>query len=133
MSEKTEKDLPEPPEEKKQEPKTSDMMGTESISDVPAVATSALSFDWGGLVLSIFTNGLVAKTVSLVVLILGEVFEAKKRAREKDEKFILDQKLFNEIVAASLDRMLTSAKQESGEARDVEDQMDKDRERGSLQ
>ena len=61
----------------------------------------------------------------LLSLILGEIFEAKKRARLANEKYEIDKQKFIEISQKCIDKMRSDAALEAHQAQDVEDQIDK--------
>lgn len=72
---------------------------------------------------------LVAQILRLVILVVTEWFTAKKNAREATEKFDTSQLAFKIIVSRALEKMISDAKEESGQVGSVEDRMDADRKR----
>lgn len=68
---------------------------------------------------------LLAGFLKLGSLVLGEIFEAKKRAREANEKYEVDREKFLAISQRALDKMRTDAVEEAKQAQDVEEQVDK--------
>ena len=67
---------------------------------------------------------LIIGILKLGYLILTEVFEAKKRAREKQEKYELTMEKFNELAKKAMQRMKDSAKKEDTNSAD--DAVDKE-------
>jgi hypothetical protein len=67
---------------------------------------------------------LIVQFLKLGMLILNEIYAAKKRAREAQEKYEITQDIFHEIVLKCIERLKTESAMESKEAQDVEDQID---------
>lgn len=61
-----------------------------------------------------------------LVLIFGEYFSARARAREKQEKFEINEAKFQELVNNAMERMRELAKKESAGAGNAWDAADKD-------
>lgn len=61
----------------------------------------------------------------LAQLVLGEIFEAKKRARLNNEQYTLDRQKLLDVTQKCLDKMRADAVEEARQAQDVEDQVDK--------
>jgi len=59
-------------------------------------------------------------------LIIGEIFAAKKRAREADEAYELDKTKFRDVALKALEKMRAQAREDSGLANKVEDEVDKE-------
>ena len=66
---------------------------------------------------------IISNILSLVGLVLGEIFAAKKRARLKQEAFELDQKMFNEMVQRTLVKMRQNVQDTNAQLNDLDDQM----------
>jgi len=69
---------------------------------------------------------LVSSILSFLMLVIGEYFEAKKRARLKEQAFELDQKTRDEIFDSALVRLRAQAAKASHQAQDLEDRVDSD-------
>ena len=70
---------------------------------------------------------LISRALQLALLIIENALWKKKRARELKMKYEADMAEFEKLAAASLTKMLSDARRESGEARDIEDAIDRDR------
>lgn len=68
----------------------------------------------------------IGAALRFLVLIFGEIFESKKRAREKEEKFELDQKKFLELAEAVILKMKRDAMKDSDDAKDIDDHIDEE-------
>lgn len=66
----------------------------------------------------------VGSFIQLLVLILGQFFDSKARAREIKEKYEKRKKEFDEAVRKALAKTLENAKSDSGDANDLEDKID---------
>lgn len=64
--------------------------------------------------------------LKLTLAILTEIFEAKKRAREKQEQFELDEKKFYEMVELTLLKLRKDVVDNNVIIGDIEDQMEND-------
>lgn len=70
------------------------------------------------------TLTLIVTCIKLFAQVLTEYFAWKKRKDAEEKQYNLDMKAFREIVNKSLDQLTTEARQDSAQARDVEDQVD---------
>lgn len=62
----------------------------------------------------------------IAFLVLGEVFAAKKRAREQQEQWEMDAKQFELATALVMARIRAEAAKESTQAGKIEDELDHD-------
>ena len=69
---------------------------------------------------------LVVEAIKLVMLILGEVWAAKKRARLAQETYEIDQTEFRALALKVLKRMREEAKDDSAAAKKIEDEVDEE-------
>lgn len=67
---------------------------------------------------------LIVAAIKLAVLVLGEIFAAKKRAREAQEKFEIDQAKFLELVQYTLEKMRKDLVSDTKQSNSIDDQMD---------
>ena len=67
---------------------------------------------------------LFIQILKLGMLITGEIFAEKKRAREALEAFKLDEKLFKMATESALKKMLKEGEEDTSQVGDVDDQMD---------
>lgn len=70
------------------------------------------------------TLTLVVTCLKLFAQVLTEYFAWKKIKDAENKQYKLDMKAFREIVNKSLDQLTTEAREDSSQARDVEDQVD---------
>lgn len=68
----------------------------------------------------ISTLTFVGLVITLVLTIIKEYFSAAARAKEKKEKFEIDNKKFLEMVAVSIIKLRESMKKENGNVSKVE-------------
>jgi hypothetical protein len=68
----------------------------------------------------------LAGLVSFLVLIFGEFFSARARAREEDRQYRVDQEEFKRLASQALTRLRQQAREDSGQAGPVEDQLDEE-------
>lgn len=70
------------------------------------------------------TLKMIYELLKLSTLVLTEIFTAKKRAREANEKFEMDQVQFWKMVDLATEKMLDESEKDSKKAKKVEDQID---------
>lgn len=64
--------------------------------------------------------------VKLVTLIFGSLIKLRDEKAKENQSFKLEMKQFEELVKKSLQTMRQNARQDSSEARDIEDQVDEE-------
>lgn len=64
--------------------------------------------------------------VKLVTLIFGSLIKLRDEKAKENQAFKLEMKQFEELVKKSLQTMRQNARQDSSEARDIEDQVDEE-------
>lgn len=64
--------------------------------------------------------------VKLVTLIFGSLIKLRDEKAKENQAFKLEMKQFEELVQKSLQTMRQNARQDSSEARDIEDQVDEE-------
>lgn len=72
------------------------------------------------------TIATILAALKIFMLVLGEIFAARKRAREREEKWELDAAQYEAATIVVLARIRASAAKESAEAGKIEDQLDLD-------
>lgn len=72
------------------------------------------------------TATLVLSIVKLVYLILSEFFSWKKSKDKETSAYNLDMKDFRKMVEKSLNQLTQESREDSSQARDVEDQVDQE-------
>lgn len=71
-------------------------------------------------------TGAILEIIKLVVLIFGEFFAAKKRAREANEKYEADKKAMLELFEKALVKMRIQAGIDSESAANMDDVVDRE-------
>jgi hypothetical protein len=72
------------------------------------------------------TATLVLSIVKLVYLILSEFFSWKKTKEKENSVYNLEMKDFRKMVEKSLNQLTQEAREDSAQAKDVEDQVDQE-------
>lgn len=69
---------------------------------------------------------LIVAAIQAIILVVTEIFEEKKRAREAQEKYELDKAKTLEKFEKALARIRTQAAKETSQTGSIEDQLDKE-------
>lgn len=69
---------------------------------------------------------LISSVFKLVVLVVGEIYAAKKAAREAQEKWELDTKTFLDATDKAITKFKEDAKIDSDKAKNVDDIVDRE-------
>lgn len=69
---------------------------------------------------------IVGLVLKMVITIMSEILSAKARARERNEKFKIEKKQFLVIVDNAVIRLRKELSDDSRDAGDVEDRVDRD-------
>ena len=80
---------------------------------------------WAGVFFTLMSNGMLIKIASLALLILTEVYESKRRARESQEKYDLSQAQFEALVQAAILKMRVGNSKENAHIQAFDDKIDK--------
>ena len=70
--------------------------------------------------------GFFKELAGLILLVLTEYYQAKKKAREDQEKYELDRARFTTLVVKALAKIRKDATSESDQARRIEDEIDQE-------
>lgn len=68
---------------------------------------------------------LILEFLKIGAVVLKEIFEQKRIAREKNEKYELNQQKLYEIVQQVISKLKSSIQKESSQAQSMEDRIDK--------
>jgi len=72
------------------------------------------------------TIATILAALKIFMLVLGEIFAARKRAREREEKWELDAEQYEKATVAVMARIRAAAAKENAGVGKVEDQLDMD-------